>query len=91
MDVYRGALGDSRGLAKVSVQTGSSHGGMVAADGSVERVAIDFTVLQKISKVAREEYGLAGAVQHGASTLPRNTSGISPTTTAPRSIWRPTS
>jgi fructose-bisphosphate aldolase class II len=70
MDVYRRALGDSRGIAKVSVQTGSSHGGMVAADGSVERVAIDFTVLQKISKVAREEYGLAGAVQHGASTLP---------------------
>ena len=58
------------GIAKVSVQTGSSHGGMVAADGSVERVAIDFSVLKTISKVAREEYGLAGAVQHGASTLP---------------------
>jgi len=71
MDVYRQALGGGgRGLAKVSVQTGSSHGGQVAADGSVERVAIDFDVLQSISKVAREEYGLAGAVQHGASTLP---------------------
>lgn len=70
MDVYRRALGDTRGIAKVSVQTGSSHGGLVAADGSVERVAIDFSVLKTISKVAREEYGLAGAVQHGASTLP---------------------
>ena len=70
MDVYRRALGDGRGIAKVSVQTGSSHGGVVAPDGTVERVAIDFSVLSRISKVAREEYGLAGAVQHGASTLP---------------------
>jgi hypothetical protein len=71
MDVYKKALGEeARGIAKVSVQTGSSHGGSVAADGSVERVAIDFSVLKTISKVAREEYGLAGAVQHGASTLP---------------------
>ncbi|MEP6995888.1 MAG: class II fructose-bisphosphate aldolase, partial [Acidobacteriota bacterium] len=70
MDLFRNAVGQTRGIAKVSVQTGSSHGGQVAADGSVERVAIDFSVLQTISKVAREEYGLAGAVQHGASTLP---------------------
>ena len=72
MDVYRRALGgkDVNGIEKVSVQTGSSHGGVVAADGSVERVAIDFHVIRTISKVAREEYGLAGAVQHGASTLP---------------------
>ena len=70
MDVYRQALDGARGIAKVSVQTGSSHGGLVGADGSVERVAIDFHVLKAISQVAREEYGLAGAVQHGASTLP---------------------
>ena len=71
MNVYKKALGDGvNGIEKVSVQTGSSHGGVVAADGSVERVAIDFNVIKTISKVAREEYGLAGAVQHGASTLP---------------------
>jgi fructose/tagatose bisphosphate aldolase len=70
MDVYRGALPAGKGLAKVSVQTGSSHGGVVGPDGTVERVAIDFNVIASISKVAREEYGLAGAVQHGASTLP---------------------
>jgi fructose/tagatose bisphosphate aldolase len=70
MEVYRGALGDATGIAKVSVQTGSSHGGVVGPDGTVQRVAIDFSVLKKISKVAREEYGLAGTVQHGASTLP---------------------
>jgi Fructose-bisphosphate aldolase class-II len=70
MNVYRKALGGLEGIAKVSVQTGSSHGGVVAPDGSVRRVAIDFDVLRAISKVAREEYGMAGAVQHGASTLP---------------------
>ncbi|MEX0880838.1 MAG: class II fructose-bisphosphate aldolase, partial [Thermoanaerobaculia bacterium] len=70
MNVYRRALGPGDGIEKVSIQTGSSHGGVVAPDGSVERVAIDFDVLRAISKVAREEYGLAGAVQHGASTLP---------------------
>ena len=70
MDVYRRALGPGDGIEKVSIQTGSSHGGLVAPDGSVVRVAIDFEVIRTISKVAREEYGLAGAVQHGASTLP---------------------
>ncbi|HXM77879.1 MAG TPA: class II fructose-bisphosphate aldolase [Thermoanaerobaculia bacterium] len=70
MDGYRNRIGDLRGISKVSVQTGSSHGGVVGPDGTVQRVAIDFETLERISKVAREEYGLAGAVQHGASTLP---------------------
>jgi fructose/tagatose bisphosphate aldolase len=70
MNLYTRALGPGKGVAKVSVQTGSSHGGVVGPDGAVQRVAIDFNVLKTISKVAREEYGLAGAVQHGASTLP---------------------
>jgi hypothetical protein len=70
MDVYKRAVGPAKGIAKVSIQTGSSHGGVVGPDGTVERVAIDFNVIKTISKVAREEYGLAGAVQHGASTLP---------------------
>jgi hypothetical protein len=70
MDVYKRAVGPAKGIAKVSIQTGSSHGGVVGPDGTVQRVAIDFNVIKTISKVAREEYGLAGAVQHGASTLP---------------------
>jgi len=78
MSVYRRALRQGPGIAKVSVQTGSSHGGVVGPDGTVERVAIDFSVLQSISKVAREEYGLAGAVQHGASTLPSELFGHFP-------------
>ncbi len=58
------------GLSKISVQTGSSHGGVVLPDGSVARVQIDFDTLRTLSELARREYGLAGAVQHGASTLP---------------------
>jgi hypothetical protein len=58
------------GLSKISVQSGTTHGGVVLADGSIADVKIDFDTLARLSKVAREKYGLAGAVQHGASTLP---------------------
>jgi fructose/tagatose bisphosphate aldolase len=57
-------------ISKISVQTGSSHGGVPLPDGTVAQVKIDFGVLESISKIARKEYGMAGAVQHGASTLP---------------------
>jgi fructose/tagatose bisphosphate aldolase len=78
MDGYLRELGGGKGLAKVSIQTGSSHGGVVGPDGTVQRVQIDFETLRRISKVAREEYGLAGAVQHGASTLPAEFFGSFP-------------
>jgi hypothetical protein len=59
------------GISKISVQTGTAHGGFVNADGTVRTdVKIDLKTLEELSRVAREEYGLAGAVQHGASTLP---------------------
>ncbi len=58
------------GLSKISVQTGTSHGGVVLPDGSIADVKVDFHTLEELSRVARAEYGLAGAVQHGASTLP---------------------
>jgi fructose-bisphosphate aldolase, class II len=62
---------DLIGLSKISVQTGTAHGGFVNADGSVRTdVKIDLKTLEELSRVARDEYGLAGAVQHGASTLP---------------------
>lgn len=60
----------TEGLSKISVQSGTTHGGVVLADGSIADVKIDFDTLSRLSKVARENYGLAGAVQHGASTLP---------------------
>lgn len=58
------------GLSKISVQSGTSHGGVVLADGSIAEVKLDLNTLEDLSRVARKEYGLAGAVQHGASTLP---------------------
>ncbi|MEE8357452.1 MAG: class II fructose-bisphosphate aldolase [Anaerolineales bacterium] len=58
------------GLSKISVLTGTSHGGVVLPDGSIKDVAVDFDLLQQLGKVSRESYGLGGAVQHGASTLP---------------------
>ena len=58
------------GISKVSVQTGTSHGGVVLPDGTVGAVAVDFSIHEKLGVIARREYGLAGTVQHGASTLP---------------------
>lgn len=58
------------GLSKISVQSGTTHGGVVLADGTIADVQIDFGTLRRLSEVALREYGLAGAVQHGASTLP---------------------
>ena len=60
------------GISKVSVQTGTSHGGAVLPDGSIARVAVDFDVHLRLGAVARTEYKLAGTVQHGASTLPED-------------------
>jgi fructose/tagatose bisphosphate aldolase len=59
------------GLSKISVQTGTAHGGFINPDGTVRTdVKIDLKTLEELSRVARADYHLAGAVQHGASTLP---------------------
>jgi fructose/tagatose bisphosphate aldolase len=58
------------GLSKISVQTGTTHGGVILPDGSMASVDIDFKALKELSRAARKEYGMGGAVQHGASTLP---------------------
>src|SRR6478672_7996990 len=71
-------LGNHVGISKISVQTGTSHGGVVLADGSIADVKLDLAALAALSKVARDEYRLAGAVQHGASTLPSNAFGNFP-------------
>ena len=73
MDGYREALSPSlEGISKISVQTGTSHGGVVLPDGSIAQVKLDFDTLATLSQLARDKYGLAGAVQHGASTLPED-------------------
>ena len=79
MDGYRKRLRKGRcGISKISVQTGTSHGGVVLPDGSIAKVKLDFDTLKVLSGIAREEYGLAGAVQHGASTLPDEAFGKFP-------------
>jgi fructose/tagatose bisphosphate aldolase len=75
MDGYNRTLRDRAGknavgLSKISVQTGTSHGGVVLPDGKMADVKLDLQALEELSRVAQKEYGLAGAVQHGASTLP---------------------
>ena len=74
LDGYRRELEErapgATGLSKVSVQTGTSHGGVPLPGGGVAQVKLEFDVLKRLGEVARKEYGLAGAVQHGASTLP---------------------
>lgn len=57
-------------MSKVSIQTGTAHGGNVLPDGTVGDFNIDFGCHTAISKSAREKFGMAGTVQHGASTLP---------------------
>jgi fructose-bisphosphate aldolase class II len=66
------------GISKISVQTGTSHGGVVLPDGSIADVTLDLETLRRLSRDARERYGMAGAVQHGASTLPPAAFGTFP-------------
>ena len=62
------------------MQTGTSHGGVVLPDGTLAKVNIDFDTLRTLSDLARKEYGLSGAVQHGASTLPEDAFHMFPET-----------
>jgi len=74
MDGYNRTLeriGTKPGISKISVQTGTSHGGVVLPDGSIAKVQLDLDALKALSQDARSKYGLGGAVQHGASTLPQ--------------------
>jgi fructose/tagatose bisphosphate aldolase len=61
---------DMIGISKISVQSGTTHGGVPLPDGTIAKVKLDFNALEKLSEAARAEFGLSGAVQHGASTLP---------------------
>ncbi len=67
------------GISKVSVQTGTTHGGIPLPDGSIASVALDFETLREISTVCREtlRHGRRGTArrQHPARravpSLPR--------------------
>ncbi|HEY4711777.1 MAG TPA: class II fructose-bisphosphate aldolase [Dehalococcoidia bacterium] len=71
MNGYKKRLGAGiKGITKMAVQTGTTHGGVVLPNGTVADVNLDFKTIEELGKVAREEYGVGGIVQHGASTLP---------------------
>lgn len=70
LDGFKEVFKGEKGISKLSVQTGTSHGGVVLPDGSLAQVKIDFDTLKVLSEFAQKEFGLSGAVQHGASTLP---------------------
>jgi hypothetical protein len=72
------AAGGGAGVTKVSVNSGTYHGGKVLPDGTLAKVPVAFDTLAEISRVGRKEFGLAGAVQHGASTLPMDYFGKFP-------------
>ena len=70
MNGYRQELGSFTGISKISVQTGTCHGGVMLPDGTIAHVKLDFDTLKNLSDIVRNQYGLAGCVQQGASTLP---------------------
>ena len=80
LDGFKETFKGTKGLSKLSVQTGTSHGGVVLPDGSLAKVKIDFDTLRVLSDLARKEYGLSGCVQHGASTLPEEAFHMFPET-----------
>lgn len=79
MDGYNAELAKlapkAMGISKISIQTGTSHGGVVLPDGTIAKVSVDFDTLRNLSRVSRKDYGLGGTVQHGASTLPEDAFG----------------
>ncbi|MBI4212107.1 MAG: class II fructose-bisphosphate aldolase [Deltaproteobacteria bacterium] len=74
MEGYNGTLAlcgsECVGISKISVQSGTTHGGVVLPDGSIAKVKIDFDTLERLGTVTRKQFGVGGVVQHGASTLP---------------------
>jgi fructose/tagatose bisphosphate aldolase len=57
---------------KVAIETGTRHGGTVNRDGTPGPMHVDFDRIKTMSTLAQHKYGMAGAVQHGASTLEKS-------------------
>lgn len=75
MAVYPRALNSGgkalTGVSKISINSGTYHGGNIQPDGTLAAVTVDYALLKTISDICRAEFNMAGAVQHGASTLPQ--------------------
>jgi hypothetical protein len=74
MSIYTGIMRAKHrhlaGVSKISINSGTYHGGKVLPDGTLAPVDVDYALLETISTICRDEFHMAGAVQHGASTLP---------------------
>jgi fructose/tagatose bisphosphate aldolase len=70
MRAYLSALGSETPIFdKLSVQTGTLHGGIVLKDGTTGEMPLDLDLAVQLSQIVRQDYSIAGLVQHGASTL----------------------
>ena len=73
MSVYPKALAaknkEAAWVSKISVNSGTYHGGKMQPDGTLAPVNVDYSVLKTITTLCQNDYHMAGAVQHGASTL----------------------
>lgn len=70
LDALRAAGGNLAPVSKISINSGTYHGGKMQPDGTLAPVNVDYALLEEISRICRESFGMGGAVQHGASTLP---------------------
>ena len=66
MDGYKRHLKNAHGISKLSVNTGTSHGGTVLPDGRIADVSIDFTALHDLSVVSRHGWRGAARREHAA-------------------------
>lgn len=60
---------DTAGLTKLSIQSGTKHGGNVLKDGSFGEMNVDFDLINNLTSACRSHGDVAGCVQHGASML----------------------
>ncbi|GIT65170.1 MAG: hypothetical protein Ct9H300mP23_07970 [Nitrospinota bacterium] len=70
MNYWEKKKSGATGISKISIQTGTSHGGVPLPDGTVAEVNLDFDTLEILSGNFTGKLWTGGAVQHGASTLP---------------------
>jgi len=75
--MQRLGIDPSLGIRKIAVNDGTAHGGVPLPGGGVADVSIAFDVLSMATKKGRE-FGWAGSVQHGASTLPQDAFSLFP-------------
>jgi fructose/tagatose bisphosphate aldolase len=59
----------ANGLDKLSARTGTVLGGIVGTDGSISDMPLDLELVEQLAQKLRQDYSIAGLVQHGASTL----------------------